>query len=179
MRKRLCQLNIIDHPIPREDIPPEETQVDSFLVRGYLADVNLLIHRGMKLGSGGDLIHHVILFPIQPVVADANPKAGTFSGEPIIPTKQVLEFQYHIVLSRTIDSAGLEIAVRVFLPLIPLRDLLPGDYARPELHMIATTRRGDGRRLLLKLERTGIRLIGYNPFTLCRFRRIDNHPAVG
>ena len=170
MRERLCQLNIIDHPVPREDIPPEETQVDGFLVRGYLADVNLLIHRGVKLGSGGDLIHHVILFPIHPVVADAYPKAGTFSGEPIIPTKQVLEFQYHIVLSRTIDSAGLEIAVRVFLPLIPLRDLLPGDYARPELHMIATARRCDGRCLLLELERAGIRLIGYNPFTLCRFR---------
>ena len=170
MRERLCQLNIIDHPIPREDIPPEETQVDGFLIRGYLADVDLLVHRGMKLGSGGDLIHHVILFPIHPVVADAYPKAGTFSGEPIIPTKQVLEFQYHIVLSRAIDSAGLEIAVRVFLPLIPLRDLLPGDYARPELHMIATARRCDGRCLLLELERAGIRLIGYNPFTLCRFR---------
>ena len=170
MRERLCQLNIIDHPIPREDIPPEETQVDGFLIRGYLADVDLLVHRGMKLGSGKDLIHHVILFPIHPVVADAYPKAGTFSGEPIIPTKQVLEFQYHIVLSRAIDSAGLEIAVRVFLPLIPLRDLLPGDYARPELHMIATARRCDGRCLLLELERAGIRLIGYNPFTLCRFR---------
>ena len=179
MCERLCQLNIIDHPVPREDIPPEETQVDGFLVCGYLADVDLLVHRGMKLGSGGDLIHHVILFPIHPVVADAYPKAGTFSGEPIIPTKQVLEFQYHIVLSRAIDSAGLEIAVRVFLPLIPLRDLLPGDYARPELHMIATARRCDGRCLLLELERAGIRLIGYNPFTLCRFRRIDNHPAIG
>ena len=63
-----------------------------------------------------------------------------------------------------------KIAVRVFLPLIPLRDLLPGDYARPELHMIATARRCDGRCLLLELERAGIRLIGYNPFTLCRFR---------
>ena len=35
------------------------------------------------------------------------------------------------------------------------------------------------KEMTLELERTGIRLIGNNPFTLCRFRRIDNHPAVG
>lgn len=55
-------------------------------------------------------------------------------------------------MRRAIDSRRLKVTVGVFLPLVPLRNLLARHYAWLILHVIAAAGRGNRRCLLLELE---------------------------
>ncbi len=84
--KRLCEPDVIDHPVPGIDPFPVEPEVNRFLISGCLCDVQLNLHWVGAICFGTNALSYLIFLPIGAVRGYANKESAAFTNfAPVVP----------------------------------------------------------------------------------------------